>query len=80
MLGEITKTPVWNTAEYRESQRQRAIAKHKELGTFTGQFVGGTKSIGHKSFAGKMKQELDKCALLCANCHRERHAKEKGLL
>ncbi|MGF1565552.1 MAG: hypothetical protein ACFCUH_09305 [Flavobacteriales bacterium] len=27
-----------------------------------------------------MKQELDKCVLLCSNCHREEHARLKGLL
>jgi hypothetical protein len=25
----------------------------------------------------KLKQEADKCILLCANCHREEHYKEK---
>ena len=27
-----------------------------------------------------VKQELDKCVLLCANCHRELHSKEKDLV
>lgn len=28
----------------------------------------------------KVKSELDKCTLICANCHRELHAIERGLL
>jgi hypothetical protein len=28
----------------------------------------------------KIKPELEKCILLCANCHREEHARLKGLL
>jgi hypothetical protein len=28
----------------------------------------------------KVKSELDKCLLLCANCHREEHARLKGLI
>lgn len=27
----------------------------------------------------KVRSELDKCVLLCANCHREEHARLKGL-
>jgi len=26
----------------------------------------------------KVKEEIDKCELLCANCHREEHAKSTG--
>jgi 5-methylcytosine-specific restriction endonuclease McrA len=28
----------------------------------------------------KVKSELDKCVLLCANCHREEHARLRGLI
>ncbi len=31
-------------------------------------------------FSDKVKLELDKCVLLCSNCHREEHARLKGLL
>jgi len=32
------------------------------------------------SFSDKVKEELDKCVLLCANCHREQHARDKNIL
>ena len=32
------------------------------------------------TFNERIEAELDKCLLLCANCHREQHAREKGLL
>ena len=32
------------------------------------------------TFGDKVKKELDKCILLCSNCHREQHAREKGLI
>ena len=34
--------------------------------------------IRHTTFE-KIKPELDKCLLLCSNCHREEHARIKGL-
>ena len=38
--------------------------------------------IAHVRFTTfeKLKPELDKCSLVCANCHRELHAKSRGLL
>lgn len=32
------------------------------------------------AFNAKVKIELDKCILLCSNCHRELHAKLKGII
>lgn len=32
---------------------------------------------GWCSISGKVKKELDKCKLLCANCHRRVHAEER---
>ena len=29
-------------------------------------------------FDEKITKELDKCVLLCSNCHREQHARERG--
>lgn len=36
----------------------------------------GIGSNGHTRSWDKVKQELDKCVMLCANCHRKRHYKE----
>ena len=32
------------------------------------------------AFNENVKKELDKCLCLCANCHREEHARTKGIL
>lgn len=34
----------------------------------------------HTNFNERVKDELDKCALLCSNCHKEEHALIRGLL
>lgn len=39
-------------------------------------------SIAHvklTKFSAKIMNELDKCVLLCSNCHREEHARLVGL-
>lgn len=33
-------------------------------------------SIGKNKSLEEIKREMDKCIILCANCHREKHAKE----
>lgn len=36
----------------------------------------GISSNGHTKSWDKVKEELDKCVMLCSNCHRIRHFKE----
>lgn len=43
--------------------------------TVPGQKDFAISSSGHTRSWNKMKAELDKCELLCANCHREAHLK-----
>ena len=40
----------------------------------------GIAHKGHTISWERMKIELDKCILLCANCHRETHAEKNGNL
>jgi len=44
----------------------------------TKKFTLATRKL--TSFSEEIKQELDKCLMLCSNCHREAHAKTKGLI
>jgi len=37
-------------------------------------------SLKLKKLDGIVKKELDKCMLLCSNCHREEHARMAGIL
>jgi len=37
-------------------------------------------SKGYTRSWERVKEELDKCTLICANCHREIHAKDEQLL
>ncbi len=37
-------------------------------------------SKGYTRSWNRVKEELDKCILICANCHRELHAKDEQLL
>lgn len=37
----------------------------------------GIAENGHTMSEAKMKSELDKCVMLCANCHREEHVRLK---
>jgi predicted RNA-binding Zn-ribbon protein involved in translation (DUF1610 family) len=36
----------------------------------------GISANGHTKSLDKLKKEVDKCQLVCANCHREIHAEE----
>ena len=38
----------------------------------------GIASNGHTRSFDQLKTEVDKCLLVCANCHREIHAKESS--
>ena len=40
----------------------------------------GISRARHTAFSDKTKLELDKCILLCANCHREQHAIDKNII
>lgn len=52
--------------------RCREALEFHHLNSFRKDF--GISSKGYTRSWGKVQKELDKCILLCANCHREIHA------
>jgi len=54
-----------------------ALEFHHRKPKYKNKLLEGNRAFSIKGKWNELKKELNKCDLLCANCHREVHAREK---